>query len=233
MNTFFLALFRPVKAFNEVKLADKFSAMSLIILLFLMLSNLILLIPATVKINTITFSSISLPEDQLDTITRVAYKMRYLQAAGTTILYLIMSLFCALLLYVFVRIAKEMLTYKSALQLFMYSYFIVTIGDLVNTALLYIRGLDAIKSVYDTSLTGLNLLTSMERVGITEYVFLSYITPFQVWFVVLLCIGLKIFTNMNTVKSVVISVLFWFITILIPTLSVCFSELTMEKSGIM
>jgi hypothetical protein len=232
MNAFFLALFHPVKAFNEVKVADKFSTMSLIIVLFLMLLNLILMIPITEKATLIAFSSMSLPENQTDIMLQVMHKMRYLQVVGTTILYLIMFLFYALLLCVFVRFAKDKLTYKNALQLIVFSYFIVTIGDLLNTALLYVRGLDAITNIYETSWIGLNSLTSVKQVGVMLYTFLSYFTPFQLSFVVLLSLGLKVFTEAKYLKVLAITVLFWLITILIPTLSVYFSELTMANSGI-
>ncbi len=231
MNTFFLTLLNPSKAFNQLK-TEPFSAMSLIMILILMLLNLILMIPVTEKITSITFSSMSLAENQMDTMIQVAHKMRYLQVFGTTILYLVMFLFYALLLYVFVRVAKDKLAYKSALQLIVYSYFIAVIGDLINTGLLYARGLDAITNTYENSLVGLNLLTSVEQVGATLYTFLSSFTPFQLWFVVLLSIGLKIFTNMKPIKSIIISVLVWLMIILIPTLSVYFSQLAVAKSGI-
>ena len=55
MNTFFLVLSRPVKTFNELKTVDKFSVMSLLVLLFLMLVNLILLMPVTEKIMLLKF----------------------------------------------------------------------------------------------------------------------------------------------------------------------------------
>jgi hypothetical protein len=233
MNTLFLALFRPVKTFNEVKATGKFSTISLVIVLFLMLVNLILMIPVTEKIASITLSTISLPENQLDMATQVAHKMRYLQVAGSEILYVIMFLSYALLLYLLVRIAKDKLKYKSALQLIIYTYFIVTVGDLLNTALLYVRGLDAITNMYETSLIGLNLLTSVEQVGATLYTFIGYFTPFQLTFVFLLSIGLKVFTEVKYTKSLIISILFWLITILIPTLSVYFSQIAVANSGIM
>ena len=233
MNTFFLALFRPAKAFNEAKIAGKFSVMSFIVVLLLMLVNLILMIPATTKIATIAFSSMPIPENQIETLTQITHKMRYLQVIGSEILYLIMFLLYALLLYLIIYFAKEKLSYKNALQLIIYSYFIVIIGDFINTALLYARGLDAIQNIYETSFTGLNLLISMEQVGATFYTFLCYFTPFQWAFVILLSIGLKVFTGAKYVKALAISVLFWLITILIPTISVYFSVITATKSGIM
>lgn len=233
MKTFFLALIHPTKAFRKVKASGTFSTMSLIVVLFLMLVNLILMIPINEKITTITFSSMPLPENQLDTMIQVTHKMRYLQVAGVEILYVIMFLFYAILLYLLVRMTKNRLVYKSALQLIIYSYFIVTVGDLVNTTLLYMRGLDAITNIYENSLIGLNLLTSADQVGVTFYTFLCYFTPFQLIFIILLSIGVKVVTEIKYVKSLIITVLFWFVIVLIPTLSVYFSQRTIEQSGIM
>lgn len=233
MNTFFLALFQPVKAFSEAKAVGKFPTMSLIIVLFLLLINLILMVPIVGKVTALTFSSLSLPANQIDTMIQVTHKMRYMQVAGSEILYIVMFLFYAFLLYVFARLAKSKLEYKQALLLITYSYFIVVIGDLVNTLLLYIRGIDAITNVYDTSLMGLNMLTSVDAVGATLYTFFSYFTPFQLEFIILLSIGLNVFTGMNCLKSMIISVLFWLITILIPTFSVYYSQLTIAKTGML
>ena len=230
MNTLFFTLFRPVKAFNQLK-PEPFSIMSLVVILLLMLLNLILMIPVSEKILQITVSSMSLPQNQIDMMVQVARKMQYLQIAGTGILYIIMFLFYAFLLYLIVRFLKR-IDYKKALQLFVCCYLIIAIGDLVNTAFIYMRGIDTIKNMYDTSLTGLNLLSSVEQIGAVAYTLLSYITPFQLGFVVLLSIGLKIFIDVKYAQSLVISILFWLITILIPVLSVYFSQLTAVQTGV-
>lgn len=233
MNTLFLVLFRPVKKFCEMKTAGKFPGISLIIVLFLILLNLILMVPLVEKITSLTFSTMSIPENQKETLIQVAYKMRYLQVIGSLMLYVVTIFLYALLLYVFIYIAKEKIKYKEALLLITYSFFIVVIGDLINTSLLYIRGIDAITNSYENTLIGVNMFTSVEKIGATLYTFLCYITPFQLAFVVLLSIGLRVFTNAKYAKVLTISILFWLITILIPTLSVYFSQLTLVKSGMM
>jgi Yip1 domain. len=232
MNNFFLTLFRPVKAFNQLK-AESFSTMGFIVVLLLMLVNLILMIPVNEKILQITISSMTIPQNQLDMMVQVSHKMRYLQIAGTEIMYIIMFLFYAFLLHLTVRVFNSRLEYKKALQLIVCCYIVIVIGDLVNTALLYIRGLDAIEHIYDLSLTGINMLTSMEQVGATGYAFLSYINPFQLWFVALLSIGLRFFADIKPLKVIVISVLFWLITIMIPVLTVYYSQATLAKTGLM
>ena len=232
MNTLFLTLFRPVRALNQLK-TEPFSAMSLVMILLLMLANLILLIPVSEKVLQIIMSSMSLNPAQADMAIELAYKMRYLQMAGTIILCAVMLLFYALILQLVVRISKRKLEYKKVFQLLVCCYVAVALGDVVNTVLLHVRGIDVIENMYDLSITGLSFFTSIEKVGATGYVFLSCFTPFQLWFVALLSIGLSIFAEMKLVKAIVISVLFWLITILFPVLSVYFSQATMARSGLM
>jgi hypothetical protein len=233
MKTFFLVLVHPIRAFREIKAIGEFSTMSLIVVLFLMLINSILMIPINEKITSTTFSSMPIADNQMDMMMQVTHKMRYLQVVGAEVLYIIMFLFYAILLCLLVWVAKDKLAYKNALQLIIYSYFIVAIGDLVNIALLYMRGLDAITNLYENSLIGLNMFTSIEQAGATFYSFLIYFTPFQLIFIILLSLGLKVYTEMKYVKSMIIIVLFWLVVVLIPTLSVYFSQLAIERTGIM
>lgn len=225
MKTFFLVLFHPIKSFKDAKTDKKLPLMSLIIILFLMFINLILMIPVVEKVTSLTISTMPLTEIQIDTANQITHKMRYLQVVGSGILYIIMFLFYALILYLILQLAKVKLEYKKVLQLIVYSYLIIIIGDFINTFLLFSRGLDAISNIYDTSLLGLNLFTSIEQAGATLYTFLSYINIFQLIFVFLLSVGLKIFTDEGYLKSLIISVCFWIITVLIPTLSVYYSQL--------
>jgi len=201
--------------------------------LLLLLANLILMIPVSEKILQITSSSLSLNPAQSSMMTEIAHKMRYLQVAISVITYFVMFLCYAFILHLIVRISKSRLDYKKTLQLLVCCYIVVAAGNLVNTAFLYIRGIDVIGHMYDITLTGINMLTSMEQVGATGYVFLSCITPFQLWFVILLSIGLKIFVDIKPWKAAIISIVFWLITTLIPVLSVYFSQSTMEKAGLM
>lgn len=224
MKTFFLVLFHPIKTFGKLGTDCKFSKMSLFILLFLIYINQILMIPVSEKIVSITISSMDIVESQQDSIMQITHKMRYLRAIGALFYYFLTLLFYALVLCVLIPIARSKLSYKNALQLIVYCYFIAVIGDLTNTILLYIRGLDSIKNVYDISLLGLNMLTSVERVGPTFYVFLSCFTSFQLLFIFLLSIGLKVFTNIKCILISVIATIFWLITTLIPVISVYLSD---------
>ena len=232
MNTLFLTLFRPVKAFNQLK-TESFSAMSLLMIILLVIINLILMIPVTEKVLQITTASMPLNSDQLEMMAQVSHTMRYVQIFGSIITSIVMFLFYALLLYLLVLISKSKLDFKKALQLIICCYIALAIGSLVNTAFLYMRGIDAIQHIYDITLTGINLLTSTDKVGMTMYVFLSYINLFQLWFVALISIGLTILADMKPVKATIISILFWLVTVLFPVISVYFSQAVLEKAGMM
>lgn len=224
MKSFFLLLFRPIKSFNDVKTDKKFPLIELIILLFFILINLILMIPVVEKVTSLTISAMPLSEIQMDTANQIAHKMRYLEVIGSEIIYVVMIFLYALILYAIAYIMKVKIEYKMALKLIVYSYLIITIGDLINTCLLFSRGLDEISNIYDTSLLGFNLFASIERVGPTLYTFLSYLNLFQLIFVVLLSAGLKIFAEIKYIKSLFICIVFWVISVLIPLLSVYYSQ---------
>ena len=233
MNTILQTLFSPARAFEELKREAKFPTMTLIVLLLLVAVNLILMIPVTEKITAITMSSMSLPEAQMDTALQVVHKMRYLQAIGGVFMTAVALFLYALLMYILTAVAKPVLAYIKSFTIVIYSYLAVVIGDLINTALLYFKGLDELKNPFEIVLTGANLFTSVDKVGATFYTFLGLINPFQLWFVILLSIGLKIFTDMKYAKALIICIIFWLITVIFPVLSVFFSETMMKNVGIL
>lgn len=215
--------FNPMKTFQEIKLNEKFSTMSLVLILILFLLNLFLNMPINEIVVTETFQSMNIPPEQLNMMVEMNYKTRYLQLAGTELLYFIMIFFYSFLLYIIIKLFSS-ISYKKVLQLFIYTYLIVAIGDLVNTSLIYIRGVDVIQDAYDVLLIGVNNFVSVKSVGPTWYTFLSYINPFQIWFVGLLYLGVKTLTNITLPKALTIVFVFWLITILIPSMAVYFSE---------
>jgi hypothetical protein len=95
------------------------------------------------------------------------------------------------------------------------------------------KGLEAINNPYEIVFTGLNLFTSVEKAGVMGYTFLTLVNPFQLWFVILLSIGLKIFTEIKYTKALIICIIFWLISVIYPVFSAFFSEMAMKNAGIM
>ena len=233
MNTILQTLFRPERAFNELKQENKFPVMALVILLILLAVNYILLIPINAKVLELTYSSMPFSEKQLEYTLGFTYKLRYLIVVGSIVTIAITMFVYALLLYTATVIAKPALTYVKSLTLIIYGYFAVLIGELINTGLLYIRGFDVIASPYEISQTGLNLMTAVEKTGAAVYTLLSMINPFQVWFVILLSTGLKVFANIKYIKALFICFIFWLLTVIYPVAAAYFSEMIMQKTGLM
>jgi len=235
MNTILKILYMPVQAFRELKNSEKFPFMSLVFLLIIVIINNILMIPVTTKVTELTFSSMSVPisDEQIETSMNLLYKLRYIQVAGALFSYIFMLVIYTLIIWIFTKIAKQTLSFQKTFELIIHCCFVLTIGALVNVFVLYFRGIENIENMYEISLTGLNLLTSTDSVGVTFYTFLSLINPFYVWFLVLLTIGLAILTDMKYVKAFIISFIFWILIIAFPVATIFFSQALLQKSGLM
>jgi len=231
MNTLLSTIFSPIRAFNQLK-TEKFSMMSLLMILLLVLVNLILMMPLTEKITQLTMESMPVGSAQTDMAMELVYKLRYVMMIGAVFTSVIMLLLYALILYLVARVSKVNLEFMKIFQLMVCCYIAVVIGSLVNTAFLLMRGIDAIQTMYDASLIGLNVFTSVEKIGLPGFVFLSNINPFQLWFVALICIGIAVIAEIKPAKAIIIGVVFWFIIILFPVISAYFSQLKMAKLGL-
>ena len=233
MDTLLNIIVNPVKAFNQLKAEEKFPVTALIILLTLALINMILNVPIGAKASELALSSVPLSENQMDMAIQMTHKLRYLTMLGGFVMYVITLFLHALILFVIALIFKANLNYTKALRLIIYCFIALMIGDLVNTALVYFKGIDNMTSMYDSLRTGANLFTSVESTGAALYVFLSYINPFQAWFIVLLIIGFKLFTDSTWSKSGIVCIIYWLIVILFPVVSTYFSQIAMANRGLM
>jgi len=222
----------PVKAFNQLKTEEKFPVTALIILLALALINFILNVPTQAKVSEMVLSRMSLPENQMDMAIQMTHKLRYLTMMGGFVMYAVMLFVHALLLFVIALIFKANLNYTKALRLIIYCFIVLVIGDLVNTALVYFRGIDNIENMYDVMRTGVNVFTSVQKVGAPLYMFLYYINPFQIWFILLLALGIKLFTDSSWLKSGMICFIYWLIITLFPIITTYFSQMAMASKGI-
>ncbi|MDR1402717.1 MAG: YIP1 family protein [Tannerellaceae bacterium] len=223
MNTLLQVLSgSPTRAFGQLREESKFPVLALTASLLVAAVNLVIQLPLTMRILKLTLSS--LPQNQMDMAFDVAYKLRYLQILGSMLEMAITLFLYAFLLYIITAIAKPSLTYTKSFTLILYSYFALLTGDFVNTGLLYMRGLDKIENMYDVSLTGLNLLTTLDKSGAAIYQFLSLVNPFQIWFILLLCIGLKVFTDINYMKALILCLIFWIILTIYPVCAAFFAE---------
>ena len=232
METVLNIIMNPIKAFNQLKAENKFPVITFIILLTLVLIHLILNVPIGSKVSELLFLNMSLPENQMDMIIQMTHKMRYFSILSGLVMYGIMLFIYTAILYLIALVFREKYDYSKTLRLIISCSIILVIGDLVNDILVYYKGIDNIESMYSVMLTGANLLTSVENAGIAIYLFLSYINPFQIWFVFLLILGFKILMDSNWVKSSIICIIYWLIVTLFPVISTYLSQVTLANKGI-
>ena len=238
MDTLIKIIYNPARAFQDLKNANKFPLMSLIVLLIVVAIYNILMIPVTAKVLELSFSSIQIPFNdaqtkQIESIMQTMHKLRYLQALGAVFSYLFMLVVYTLIVWALSKITSRSLSFQKTFELIIHCCFVLSIGSLVNVFILYGQGIENIKNIYEISLTGLNLLTSTEQVGVTFYTFLSLINPFYVWFLLLLTIGLSKIAEIKFSKAFIPAFLFWVIIIAFPVITIYFSQLVMQKSGLM
>jgi len=168
----------------------------------------------------------------MDMAIQMTHKLRYLSMIGGFVMYAILLFLHALIVFVVALLFKAKLNYMKALRLIIYCFIVLVIGELVNTVLIYIKGIDTIASMYDIMRTGANMFTTVEKVGAPLFVFLYAINPFQLWFIVLLAIGIKVFTESTWSKSVIICFVYWLIVTLFPVITTYFSQMAMASKGI-
>lgn len=227
--------YSPVMAFRAMKDTEKFPTMSLIILLVIVIINNILMIPVTSKVSELSFSSmgVQMSDEQMEYALQIMHKFRYLSALSGVLSYCFMLVIYTLIIWVFTKIAKCKVSFQKTLELVIHCCFVVVIGSLVNTFILYYQGIETIENMYEISLTGLNVLTSSESVGVVLYTFLSLINPFQVWFLALLTVGMAILADVKYDKAFFISFIFWAIITAFPVIVIFFTHSLLQSSGLM
>ena len=234
MNTILQVLYSPFQAFRKLKSRQKFPWMGLAVLLIIVTINNILMIPVTTKVLELTYSTMNLPisDEQIEFTMQFMYKMRYLQVAGGVFSYLFILIIYTLIIWIFTKIAKQTIPFQKVLELVIHCCMVIALGSLVNCFALYGKGIETIENIYEISLIGLNALTSVESAGIYLYTFLSSLTPFYVWFIALLTIGLAILADMKYLKAFIISFIFWIILVAYSVASVFFANAVLHNRGL-
>lgn len=213
-----------MRIINNLGKADKMSLFGFLCLSLLIVANLFLSIPINEKMTRITISLMSMSEEQNETMIQIFERMKYLNIVGTIIFYIIMYLVYSFILSVCIRIFKAVSPYKSSLKILAYSYFPVIIGDIVNTLIIYHKGIDNITNIYEIYHTGVNTYFSVFNTGLFFYSILTYINPFQLLFIVLLVVTIKNTLNIRYTKAGLITITFWITIIIIPAVSLCYSN---------
>jgi len=107
----------------------------------------------------------------------------------------------------------ENFKYKQAFSIVSYSSLVLLLGDVFNTGIIYLKGIESITGPFDLSNIGLNVFFSLESTGMGMYSFLSEITVFAIWNIVIVAIGFMGMANLNKVKAGTASAIVWLVVV--------------------
>lgn len=233
MKEFILILINPKKCYKSFKTTSFSWGKGLLLLLLLSVIVQILFFPINkVVMNHSDFLS-KMPADKIEMMKAIQEKMKYIGLLTSSILFMIKMFFYTLVLWLLSLLSKKKVNFLQVLSLVIISFFVVVLGDIVNVGILYFQGIDKITSEYGIYKTGLNIFFDIKSTGPILYAMLRYFNPFQIWFVILLIIGLKSVAEIKIPKATIIILFFWLIIVFIPVFMVYIGEIVKHKTGLM
>lgn len=232
MKEFVLILANPKSCFENFKTTQFSLGKGLFLLILLIIINNILLFPINTAVTNHSEFLSKMSADKVEMMKAMQEKMKYISLFTSALFFIIKMFFYTLIVWVLSIISKKAVPFLQLLSLVVISFFVVVLGDIVNTGILYSHGIGKITSEYDIHKTGLNLFFNIKNTGPVLFTALSYINPFQIWFAVLLILGLKGVAKIPIKDAIIITIIFLVITITIPVLGVYLSEIVKHKSGL-
>lgn len=231
MKELALIFYKPKDVFRKIKLNEFKWGFILIIIILLTFIIKILALPYVQQIIEHTKSFTQIPQDEAKTFLAIQQKMRYFGIIMSIISLIIRMFIYSLIIWVGVSLFKYKPIFKQIFSLFISSYLIITLGEVMNIGVLLLTK-NNIVSQYDMYLIGLNILFDIEKIGETYFTALYYINPFQIWFIIFLVKGLNNIIEMKISHSIIVTLAMWFIMIFVPIGLTYLNQLTLSKVGV-
>lgn len=233
MKEFILILFNPKGCFRILKITPFSWGKGMIILLFLVIINSILSLPiGKAVMNHSDFFS-KMPDESVTMLKATQEKMKFVGLFTSSLFFVIKMFFYSLILWLLSFLGKKDILFIQILSLFIISYFIVILGDIINTGIIYYQGIDEVTTGYSIYKTGFNLFFNVKSIGPIMYSILTYINPFQLWFIFLLITGLNNLVEIKVSKATAIILIFWIITVALPVFFIYLSEIGKSKAALL
>ena len=231
MKEFIQIIANPVGLYKEANTINWVRVLLILVLLTIINSLLSLQIGEVVLKNSEIFTK--MPSEQAEMIKATQQKLKYFGVVTSSIVFITKMFFYSLILWGGVSIFRKGINFSRILSVLLISYFIIVLGDLVNVGANYLVGIENITSQYDAYKIGINSFFSVKDIGGPIYTALFFINPFQIWFIILLVLGLKTIAEIDKSRAILVTLIFWFITVLIPVIMAYMSEIAMSKAGAM
>ena len=227
MNLFHV-FFMPSKLYNNIKEKPDW-VLPLIVISSILIIIQLLSFPIYDRIleNSDILSQFS--HEQVESMKQLSHKTRYISLFIQLFITVISWLFYSLIIYLGVMIFKTKQSYKKVFSLFIYSYTIIMLSELVNLGIIYSVGVEKIFERTDLLRLGVNIFFSADSIGVPLYTLLSYFNLFQIWFIIILIQGLSVIFDLSRVKSFFIIIFVWSLSVAIPVLNAFYSQMMMSR----
>ena len=171
----------------------------------------LLMQPASAQVSIAKLQE-TLTSGQIEQAMQTAKRLGWISISLLPLITLIRWSIISALFLTLSNLFTDKMNFKKTFSIVSYCNIILALGMGVNVGTIYLRGLDTVSSPHDLWLIGLNFW-SPETLGLPMSLFLSEITVFSVWYVVLITLGLKIVADLSKWKAVFISVFVWLLSV--------------------
>lgn len=155
-----------------------------------------------------SLSMSSADEEQVAQALERMEQFAWLQPVGGAVWALIVILISAVVAHILITLISSQSNIKKTLSLIVYCRLIVVLGDIVKFVVLKMRGFENIESLADLRVN-LSLAAFFPDIGSFGWAFLDSFGLFQVWYYILLVIGISIVFKASRKIAIVPVVPIW------------------------
>lgn len=213
--------FKPANVYSQTK-AQPSWGQSFIILSFVSIIIAFFTIPINTQITNNLMSTVGGTASKQELIQSTMDKVKYWSLLSEPINLTIRILIFSALAYIGSIIIKRGSNFKQVFALCTHAFVIIILSKIANLCMLYIKGIENIKTVFDMSAIGLNIFSD-KSVNFLN-VFLSGINIFEIWFIWILVSGISYILEIKKSKSAIIVISTWLIIQLFSTFSLLMSN---------
>jgi len=156
----------------------------------------------------------NMPEEQLERAVATAEKFGLIGVVASPILILLVLLITAGVAHIMINLLSTNSNFKKALSLITFCGFIGILGQIINVAVIRLRGIESIESIADATLS-FSLAALFPNAKGVGYALLESVGLFQIWYYVLIIIGVSIIFKIDKKKAVAPAVAIWVINFLL------------------
>lgn len=203
-------IFSPSKVFNEINKAPSW----LIAYLFISVGTIFIRLLYYPIITQVFLTSIpsDISSEQAKAIAQSAKSITIFSASLSPLYLILKFLIIAITLWLLVQLFTFETEFKKIFSLVVYCEIITFLGSVLTLIILRLRGLNSIKEAADIQVSlGMDIFLGNLDLSIALRTFLSNISIFSVWWIVLLMFGISITCRISRTKSAFIAVFLWLV----------------------